>query len=63
MGICLLLLIAVECLKQKESIRKQISNQNIVFRWSIWIILFFSVVIFGEYGTGYDASSFIYGNF
>ena len=62
-GICLLLLIAVECLKQKERIRKQISNQNIVFRWSIWIILFFSVVIFGEYGTGYDASSFIYGNF
>ena len=66
LGIAILsiaLLFIISCLKQKYKIREQISKQHIVVRYSIWIILIMSILIFGYYGTGYDATSFIYQNF
>lgn len=44
-------------------VRKLLSQQNLVFRWLIYYALIFSVIIFGFYGPGYDASEFIYQNF
>lgn len=43
--------------------REWVSKQGIIFRWLIWILLLFAVLIFGAYGPGYDASKFIYGQF
>lgn len=45
------------------SIREKISKQNIVFRWTLYYGIIFSIIIFGIYGKGYSASSFIYGQF
>lgn len=45
------------------SVRKLVAEQNLVFRWIIYFGLFFSVLIFGCYGPGYDAADFIYGGF
>ncbi len=44
------------------SMRVQIDNANIWIRWSIWIFLIFSTIIFGVYGTG-APSEFIYDEF
>ncbi len=41
-------------------IRDSLNKQNLVFRWIILIALFVFVLIFGQYGEGYNASSFIY---
>ncbi|MBQ6020547.1 MAG: MBOAT family protein [Clostridia bacterium] len=41
-------------------IRDSLNKQNIAFRWFILIALFVIVLIFGEYGRGYNASSFLY---
>lgn len=60
-GIILLFIISI--LKQKYKIREQIQNQHIAVRYTIWISLIVFILIFGFYGTGYDATSFIYQNF
>lgn len=45
------------------NIRKELQKQNLLFKWLIYYIIIFSVIIFGIYGKGYDAASFIYGGF
>lgn len=56
----IIILFVVDLLKSKIKIREKVSKQNIVFRWSLYFIAIFSVLIFGIYGPGYDASQFIY---
>ena len=60
-GITLLFMISI--LKQKYKIREQIRNQHIVVRFSIWMSLTIFILVFGYYGIGYDATSFIYQKF
>lgn len=45
------------------SFRNVLAQQNILFRWGIYIILFIMIVLFGTYGSGYDSSSFQYAQF
>lgn len=59
----LVLLLIVSALQEKESVRERIARQNLPFRWLIWLALLMAVLIFGQYGPGYDAASFIYANF
>ena len=61
--VCIFILWLVSIRQEKESIRESLLKVNIVFRWAIWYILLFSIVIFGIYGPGYDATSFVYANF
>ncbi len=59
----ILILWAVDMLQERMKIREELSKQGIVFRWLIIFLGIFSVIIFGIYGPGYDASSFIYDQF
>lgn len=62
--VAIAILIGVSVLKEKGiSIRESIGKMNIVVRWTIYIAAFYSVVIFGIYGPGYDASAFVYMGF
>ena len=61
--ICILILWMVERHQEKESVRETLEKSNIVFRWAAWYVLFFAIVIFGIYGPGFDAASFVYANF
>ena len=61
--ICLLILVIVEFIQQKESMRVVIRRQNLVFRWGIWLMLITAIAVFGMYGPGYDVSGFIYQKF
>ena len=44
-------------------IRESLAEQNMLFRWGIYIAAFVAVLLFGIYGPGYDASNFIYRGF
>ncbi len=48
---------------QGKTVRGVLAGQNLVFRWMVYYMLIFSVIIFGFYGPGYDAGEFIYQNF
>lgn len=61
--ITILVLWAVSILQKKGSVRDQVASCNVVFRWAIYYIAIFAVLIFGIYGPGYDASAFVYMQF
>ena len=53
----------VSKLQQRMSIRDMILNQNVVVRWSTYIVVILCIMVFGTYGYGFDAQDFIYGGF
>ena len=60
----LALLVIVEAFQSRGGkVREWLAKQNIAFRWGILLGLIFSVLLFGIYGSGYDASEFIYAGF
>ena len=40
-----------------------VAQQNLVFRWGLYILGFFALITFGLYGPDYNAAAFIYGGF
>ncbi len=61
--VSLFVLFVAELFMQKGSIREQISEMNIIAKSIIWALLICSVMIFGMYGPGFSAGSFIYQGF
>lgn len=61
--IFIIVLFIADMLQEKMHLRERLSQQNLIFRWSIVLIGIFIILIFGMYGPGYDASSFIYEQF
>lgn len=62
--ISILIVFCVSLMKEKGiQIRESIAGKNIVFRWAIYYMAIFSIIIFGMYGPGYDASNFVYMKF
>ena len=56
-------LFVFELIQRKGSVRTRISKLPTICRWAVLSVLVASVAVFGYYGPGYDAASFIYGNF
>ncbi len=62
--VCIGLLWAVSYAQEKGvCVRERIAGSNLVFRWAVYYIAVIAIVIFGIYGPGYDAASFIYMKF
>lgn len=49
--------------KEDKRIRDVVGEQNLVFRWILYFGLIFGIIIFGSYGSGYNAGAFVYGQF
>jgi D-alanyl-lipoteichoic acid acyltransferase DltB (MBOAT superfamily) len=63
-AVCLLIWLGVSIAQEKGYvIRDVIGRQNIVFRWMIYLLGLSAILIFGHYGIGYDANTFIYRTF
>lgn len=61
LAVALLIVLVVSIINEKKGdVRDVIARQNIVIRWSIFYIIILMVVVFGNYGPGYDAADFIY---
>lgn len=60
-----LILLGIISKKQEEGvkIREAIAGRAVFIRWAIYLTGIFAVLIFGIYGAGYDASSFVYMNY
>ena len=61
--ISIILLIIYEIFNKKINLIDWINNKNIIIRWIIYLIIIFTILIFGIYGPGYNASQFIYFQF
>ena len=49
--------------KDGMTIRDVIAKQNILFRWLLYLGLIAGILVFGMYGSGYNAGAFFYGKF
>lgn len=57
-------LLAVDILHYKKiHIREWIVKQNLWFRWGVYLLAVYSILIFGYYGPNFDAAQFIYFQF
>lgn len=64
MYIGILLMIIVDIVHEnKVHIREIIMKQDIVFRYVLYLLAIFSIIIFGIYGPEFSGSSFIYAEF
>ena len=45
------------------NIRTFIAKQNLLFRWLCYLALVFVIILFGKYGSDYNAADFIYAGF
>ncbi len=59
----LLLYFVSRCQEKGIMIRDKIASFPIFWRWTFYYMAIFAVLIFGIYGAGYDASSFVYMNY
>lgn len=60
-GIFVMLIVSI--FMQRGSVRAQLKTQGFVFRLVLFVVLFVVTVVYGYYGAGYNAASFIYGRF
>ena len=59
--IAIIVLFAFEMIQRKGSVRKRIFALPTPLQWVVLSVLIVAVSVFGYYGPGYDAASFIYG--
>jgi hypothetical protein len=64
MLLCIALLIAVDlCSRLGISVRKILLRQDYPVRWMVFVVSVIFILVFGMWGTQYDANSFIYFQF
>ena len=56
----LAVLLVVSILQEQGSVREAIDRRGTALRWVLMILGIIAVIVFGVYGAGYDAKSFIY---
>ena len=60
----ILVLFVVDLLHERNvHLRESLSRQHVMFRWLVYTAAILSILIFGIYGPGYDATAFIYEQF
>ena len=59
----IVVVITVDIMQRKRSLRVQLSKQNIMFRWVIYLVAVVVILVFGMYGPGYSMQQFIYSQF
>ena len=61
--ISVIVLIAADWLQTKTCVREWIVSRPLLIRWAVYLIVIVSLIVWGVYGPGYDASQFIYFQF
>ena len=57
-----LLVVDLIC-EKKPNLNQMLAKGFFLIRWAVLLVLILSVLIFGVYGTGFDASAFLYTHF
>ena len=56
-------LLSVDLWSVKEAPEKRLAAAPRGIRWGVYLVLLIVIVVFGSYGTGYNAQSFVYFQF
>ncbi|MCM1149338.1 MAG: MBOAT family protein [Butyricicoccus sp.] len=55
-----LVLVVSDLLQERWDMGAVLERQCLALRWTLYLLLIFSILIFGIYGSGYDPAAFIY---
>lgn len=58
-----IILIGFSLIQRSGSVREKIASKGPILRYAVYILLFFSILILGAYGIGFDSNQFIYNQF
>ena len=61
--LCLGIVVIGDLTQRSRSLRRELSNQTMVIRWSVYFTAIVIIFIFGIYGPGYNHQQFIYSQF
>ncbi len=56
-------MVILDYFRYRFDVLKWFNNRNMLFRWSVYLLLIFCFLLFGKYGIDYQASDFIYQTF
>ncbi len=56
-------MLLVDCLREKTDLASNFLAQNSAFKWICSILFALAIIIFGVYGSGYNAADFVYFKF
>lgn len=59
----IVIVIAVNAIQSFKSLPLELSKQNLVFRWVVYITVLTSILVFGMYGQAFDVQQFMYFQF
>ena len=59
----LIVLFLVDYFRTRVNLGAALERQNIVFRYIVYYVIIFAILVFGVYGPTYDAAAFIYFQF
>lgn len=62
-GIAILFLFTVSMIQRSGSVREKMRKLPSPLRIGLFVLLFFTIIVFGAYGPGYNSGDFIYGQF
>ena len=63
LAVSVVIMWAVDILQEHMCIRDALAKEHLVFRWILLYGCILAIALFGMYGPGYDAASFIYEQF
>lgn len=63
MLVALVVLAAVDTLRQRVDLKAALDRRSIVVRYAVYYVILFTILIFGIYGPEFNAASFIYFQF
>ncbi|WP_282433001.1 MBOAT family O-acyltransferase [Desulfosporosinus sp. Sb-LF] len=58
--LCVGVVLVVNMMQRTRNLRSELSKQNIVFRWSVYLTTVVIILIFGIYGPRFNPQQFIY---
>ena len=58
-----IILLIISLMQNKFSVREKLAKQNLWFRWPVYLLLIFSTIIFGIYGSEFNSADFLYMQF
>lgn len=62
-GLLLILVVSYITYTKEMDIRDYLAKQNYLFRVVVYTLIFVAIIVFGSYGSEFNASDFIYGRF
>lgn len=61
--ISIVIIVVVDYIQTRRRVIQNVSKQNLVFKWGVYIGIIFIIMAFGIYGSEYSAQQFIYFQF